>query len=764
MVKNKNYLKKEWDLLIDDKNDVFNFFKDNISNGIWYWDLENPKEKWFDSKFWSLLGYRNHDAKYSIDDWKTVVHPDDLLLLDEKIEKYLNSNSKQFTLTIRFLCKDGSMKWLNCIAKSMLSDFGVPKRMLFVFQDVSENNKQEEKFLKMERIYSQMKQVAKIGHWEVNVIKNELYWSDYCKIIHEVQNDFIPDIFNGIGFFKEGKNRDTITRVIDNCLNNGTPYDEELQIVTATNKTIWVRVIGTAYIENGICKRIFGIIQDLNERKNAELDLQKSETQFRNIVENANDIIFVFDLFGNFTYISPNVEEKTGFKVDELIHKSITNLVHPHYMNFSFGAIQKVVVTKMKQLSEDFIIVHKNGTSLWYQGNATPLFDEHKNVYSVLGIARDVTDIRLSKNALVKSEAEGIVTTKLYKSLLDNDSVYIIKVDLNGNYSFVNNHFCSQFGFDLSIVGTSALQGIIEDDHSLCKETVVKCFLEPGVSHEVVLRKITVDKVIGGSKWEFKGILDSEGQVKEILCLGIDITNELRSLEKAERLISLTSKQNVQLKSFNYIVSHDIRSHAANISALVDIIPNVMDTNEREAIFEMLGLSTQKLNETLDNLNQIISINEDTLKNYSELKFSDEVDKTLEIFSYQIKEFHVNFILEIENNLIVNLIPAYLDSILLNLVSNAIKYRSETRNLIVTIKGHKTLNGIKIEISDNGQGFDYEKNKDKVFGMYKTFHFGEESRGFGLYITKSQVEVMNGKITVQSKENEGTTFTINFNG
>ena len=889
-VEHKNYLEREWNLLIDNKNDVFNLFQGNLSSGIWYWDIENTSKKWFNSKFWATLGYRNSEAKHTIDDWKIVVHPDDILVLDEKIEKHLKNPKKPFTLIIRFFHKDGSMIWLNCIGKSMPSNSDKPKRMLFILHDVSENKKLEEKFIKMEGSFRQMNQVAKIGHWELDVIKNEIHWSDYCKIIHEVPNYFIPDIINGIDFYKEGENRERITRIIENCLKKGTPWDEEFQIVTTSNKTIWVRVIGKAYFENEVCQKLFGVIQDIDqqkkqsfelnimqnqfqltfenatvgmcmidfdgyyievnqslcqilgytkeeflmltdsclthqdeielcmqkaedllsgaidncqmekrylhkngqvvvalisahivrnseneplffikevqditERKNAEIALQKSETQFRNIVENANDVIFVLDLSGNFTYLSPNIEEKTGFKVEELIHNSISNLVHPDYRNFSFGALQKVVVTKEKQLSDDFIILHKNGTTLWYQANGTPLFDEQGNIYSVLGIARDVTDFKLSENALVQSEAEAITIAKRYKSLLDNDSVYIIKVDLNGNYSFVNNYFCSQFGFDHSIIGTSVLQGIIQEDHSLCNETVLKCFVAPDVSHQVVLRKIMADKAIGGSKWEFKGLLNNEGQVKEILCVGIDITNEVRSLEKAEHLLTLTSKQNVQLKSFNYIVSHDIRSHAANITALVDIIPSVIDTHERESIFEMLNTSTQKLNETLHNLNQIISISVDTFKNYIEVKLLEEVNKTLEIFSNQIKEFQIDFIIEIEDELSMTVVPAYLDSILVNLISNAIKYRSENRKHSVTIKGYKTENVIEIIISDNGCGFDFEKNKDKVFGMYKTFHSGEDSRGFGLYITKSQIEVMNGKITVQSEVNRGTTFTINFN-
>lgn len=283
-IERKNYLEKEWNLLIDNENDVFNFFKDNLSSGIAYWDLESNGKKWFNSKFWGLLGYRNTEAKHTIQDWRIVVHPDDILIWDEKIEKHLKKSNKPFSLIIRFFHKNGSTIWLNCIGKAIH-----PNRLLFIFQDLSENKRHEEKLAKRENSFNQMNQVAKIGHWELDAINNEMHWSDYCKIIHEVPIEFTPDIINSIDFYKEGESRKRITRLVDNCLKYGFAWDEELQIVTATNRVVWVRVIGKAYFENGVCQRIFGVIQDIDRQKNAEITLRESETKFRNIVESSTN-------------------------------------------------------------------------------------------------------------------------------------------------------------------------------------------------------------------------------------------------------------------------------------------------------------------------------------------------------------------------------------------------------------------------------------------------------------------------------------------
>lgn len=105
-------------------------------------------------------------------------------------------------------------------------------------------------------------------------------------------------------------------------------------------------------------------------------------------------------------------------------------------------------------------------------------------------------------------------------------------------------------------------------------------------------------------------------------------------------------------------------------------------------------------------------------------------------------------------------VPAYIDSLFFNLLSNAIKYRDPERDPIITISAKRKNKEVEICIEDNGLGIDIELHKDRLFGMYKTFHKHKDSKGIGLYITKNQVEAMNGTIKVESTVGKGTKFLI----
>ena len=111
----------------------------------------------------------------------------------------------------------------------------------------------------------------------------------------------------------------------------------------------------------------------------------------------------------------------------------------------------------------------------------------------------------------------------------------------------------------------------------------------------------------------------------------------------------------------------------------------------------------------------------------------------------------------------MNTNKSYLESILLNLLTNAIKYKSESRKLKINIAAHRLDDDKVILIfKDNGIGIDLQKNKDKIFGLYQRFHDYPDSKGLGLYLVKSQVETMGGTISIESKVNVGTTFTLTF--
>lgn len=256
---------------------------------------------------------------------------------------------------------------------------------------------------------------------------------------------------------------------------------------------------------------------------------------------------------------------------------------------------------------------------------------------------------------------------------------------------------------------------------------------------------------------------DAEGRALRFYGIVQDITERKHAEEAQKKLMDITSYQNTQLKNFAYIVSHNIRSHSANITSLVDFMERAKSEEERVMMLGMLKSTAFKLDDTLKNLNEIITVTENASKPKDKRALRCEIFKTLDILNGTIYQHKVSVDVDVPNELEVNVIPSYLDSILLNLLSNAIKYRAIDREARIHISSKRADGYTVLCVSDNGMGIDMKKNVNKVFGMYKTFHKNEDARGIGLFITKNHVDAMKGKIEVESEENVGTTFRVYFN-
>jgi signal transduction histidine kinase len=128
-----------------------------------------------------------------------------------------------------------------------------------------------------------------------------------------------------------------------------------------------------------------------------------------------------------------------------------------------------------------------------------------------------------------------------------------------------------------------------------------------------------------------------------------------------------------------------------------------------------------------------------------------------------LRHHNAKIINQVSDETYVKVVPAYLDSILMNFITNAVKFRDPKREPEIRISTSVNEDYTILRIADNGLGIDLKKHGSKLFGMYKTFHENAEARGIGLYITKNQVEAMEGKITTTSKVGKGTTFNIHFN-
>ncbi|MFL1894510.1 ATP-binding protein [Aquimarina sp. 2-A2] len=255
------------------------------------------------------------------------------------------------------------------------------------------------------------------------------------------------------------------------------------------------------------------------------------------------------------------------------------------------------------------------------------------------------------------------------------------------------------------------------------------------------------------------------GKDKEIIGIrGVfqDIDEAKRKELRLQKSMDIIASQNSKLFNFAHIVSHNLRSHTSNLSLLVQLIDDLENPKEREEVINEVRHISYNLNTTIDHLNEIVTIHTNNQQERVPVRFSKALELVTNGIGHIINSTKTEIIADFTLLPEIPFIPAYMESIFLNLITNAIKYKHPDRKPVVRIKSYTEEGANYLKISDNGSGIDMKANKSKIFGMYKTFHANEDAVGIGLFITRNQIESMGGTIKVESEVGVGTTFTIQF--
>ncbi|RZL41316.1 MAG: HAMP domain-containing histidine kinase, partial [Pedobacter sp.] len=208
--------------------------------------------------------------------------------------------------------------------------------------------------------------------------------------------------------------------------------------------------------------------------------------------------------------------------------------------------------------------------------------------------------------------------------------------------------------------------------------------------------------------------------------------------------------------------SHNLRSHATNIDGISGLIANAESNEERDEMIKLLRRVVVNLNDTLYNLNNIVNIQTSINMVKEPLNLLEYINNALQTQEAQILNKNAEIIIDVADDVFIYFNKAYLESVLLNLISNALRYSHVLRKPIIEISCKGVGGGYVLSIKDNGVGIDLSKNSEKLFGLNQTFHGNSDARGFGLFITKNQIEAMGDSIEVESIVGEGTVFTIIF--
>ena len=255
---------------------------------------------------------------------------------------------------------------------------------------------------------------------------------------------------------------------------------------------------------------------------------------------------------------------------------------------------------------------------------------------------------------------------------------------------------------------------------------------------------------------------DENGRPLRVTGTHTDISQQKEKEVALVKKIEAFSKQNSRLVNFSHIVSHNLNTQAGNIKSLLDFIDADDEEANRKEMLAHLRTVSNDLNETIAHLTQLVSIQSNASIPVQTLDLNVYLNKTLDLIRNVKNYDQVIVVNEIPVDSCVDFNPAYLESILLNFTTNAIKYSQPEKPIEIKYSFYVENGKKTLSIADKGLGIDLAKYGESLFGMYKTFHRHEEARGLGLFLTKNQIESMNGTVDVTSKVGVGTTFKIIF--
>jgi signal transduction histidine kinase len=251
-------------------------------------------------------------------------------------------------------------------------------------------------------------------------------------------------------------------------------------------------------------------------------------------------------------------------------------------------------------------------------------------------------------------------------------------------------------------------------------------------------------------------------QSHKIISLNDQLKDEVdKQTQELQKTNQELIEHNNQLEQFAFIAAHNLRAPLTRVMGLANLIQMGPTEQDRHAALEKLIASTHDLDQVIKDLNAILNIKRHT-GNFSEVDLNESLTRTKRILEKEIEDTHTKIINNFTEADKVYAIAPYVESILYNLISNAIKYRDPERAPLIAIRTTHEKEFVCLAVMDNGLGIDLKKYQQSVFSLYKRFHLHVEGKGLGLYLVKTQIEALGGRVEVKSSPNEGTTFHVYF--
>lgn len=264
---------------------------------------------------------------------------------------------------------------------------------------------------------------------------------------------------------------------------------------------------------------------------------------------------------------------------------------------------------------------------------------------------------------------------------------------------------------------------------------------------------VAVDRMINHEKTARDEILARE---KRLQAYSEDL--EMRNIE--------LNTLNVTLDGLVYTASHDLKTPVVNFQGMLKMLRKLMGRPGSEKMLEevigRMEKATYKLQSTISDLLDVTRVEKETNEEAVPLELEKVLNEILHSVSETIEEKAAAIDIDVSAEPIVLCSPRNLDSLMQNLLTNALKYSHPDRNPEIVIRSSREGDNVVVSVKDNGLGMDLDAQGEKLFKMFSRLHSTAEGSGIGLYIVKKIMSKLGGQVTVESKVNLGTTFKLFF--
>ncbi len=733
---------------------------EGTSIGTWEWNIQTGQII-FNERWAQILGYTSIELDpVSIDTWTNSVHPDDRKKSEKALQDYFEGKTEFYECETRMRHKNGDWVWVLDRGKIVSYDKnGDPEWMLGSHQEIT----QRKKDLQRHKVFIEQAPSA-IAMLDTNMcyISHSKKWLvDYKIKDEDIIGKSHYDIFPEIG--------DTWKKDHQKCLEGNILRKAEDRFERTDGSVQWISwELHPWYKDNNKVGGLIMLTSDITRTKEAEIELKISEKKFRANFENAATGMAILDLSGQWLEVNNTLCKMLGYTPDELKTLTFQDITHPDDLEVDLDYVDDLVSGKISFCHIEKRYLHKNGDIVHAQLSVSIVRDENDNPLYFVAQITDITPRVQAQNHLERTLA------KLESVFEASTQVSIIGTNTDGLITSFNRGAENLLGYKRNeVIGKQNLLSLhaLEEIQHRGRELSLQFNRE--IDGFDVFTKFAKRKKHDTREWNY---IRKDGSkfpvqltitaIKEknrtvgYLAVAANIS-EIKKVEtEIKSLLAVANGQNRRLKNFAHIVSHNLKSHSGNFSMLLDLYLQENPDQSENEIINLFREASNNLSETIDHLNQVVLMSSKVEDNLKIINLEHSINKVISSVKVIAEEAAVRIenLVSPETNILG--IPAYMDSIILNFITNSIKYRSQDRDSYVLLSSFLQEEYVVLVVEDNGLGIDLNKHHSKLFGMYKTFHRNKDARGIGLFITKNQIEALGGKIEVESQVNKGTTFKI----